>query len=223
MLQQQHQYQATPALLFTATTTTTTTGGGGGSRCAHSGRRNSGKHRHAAPLPLKNDEIRAKELRVVFPEGHEIGTTILPLQKAKDYAAQLGLDLVLASATSDPPVARLASWEKLVYTLRQKQKAQERVARENKKLASPKEIRIGCHIAQHDLDVKLASARKILAEQHQVLRLSITFKGGREIEPAKKVLDSVLESLQDIGKVKDPQHLAKPQMNRWAVQLEPHP
>jgi translation initiation factor IF-3 len=170
-------------------------------------------------LPLKNDQIRAKQLRVVFPE--EGGTRILPLQEAREEATRLGLDLVLASPNAEPPVARIVSWEKMIYSMRQKQKAQERATREHKKLASPKEIRIGCHIAPHDLEVKMASARKILQENHQVLKVSVVFRGGREIDPAKKVLDSILDSLDDIGKVKDPKHLQKPQMNRWAVQLEP--
>ena len=170
-------------------------------------------------LPLKNEQIRAKQLRVVFPEGGE--TQILSLQEAREEATRVGLDLVLASPQAEPPVARIVSWEKMIYSMRQKQKAQERAARESKKLASPKEIRIGCHIASHDLEVKMASARKILQEHHQVLKISVVFRGGREIEPAKQVLDSILDSLGDIGKVKDPKHLQKPQMNRWAVQLEP--
>lgn len=173
-------------------------------------------------LPLKNDQITERELRVVFPEGDPLGTRILPLEEAKKEASQRGLDLVLASNQSDPPVARITSWEKLVFTMRQKEKAQERAARENRKLASPKEIRIGCHIAPHDLDVKLSSARKILQDNH-LLKVSVTFKGGREIEPAKKVLDDILQSLSSLGRVKDPKHVQKAQMNRWAVQLEPIP
>lgn len=185
-------------------------------------KRNQQGMKNQKALPLKNDQITARELRVVFPEGDPLGTKILPLEEAKKEASQRGLDLVLASHQSDPPVARITSWEKLVFTMRQKQKAQERAARENKKLASPKEIRIGCHIAPHDLDVKLSSARKIL-QDNQLLKVSVTFKGGREIEPAKKVLDDVLQSLSSVGRVKDPRHVQKAQMNRWAVQLEPIP
>jgi translation initiation factor IF-3 len=176
--------------------------------------------RQQEALPAKNDEIRGvNELRVVFPEGKE--TKIMALQDAKNAARELNLDLVMASTQSDPPVARIISWEKMLYAMRQKQKAQERAAREHRKLSSPKEVRIGCHIAPHDLETKLAVARKILCDNHQVLKLSVTFKGGREIEAGKKVLDDVLESLGDVGKIKDPKHVQKPQTNRWAVQLEP--
>jgi translation initiation factor IF-3 len=183
-------------------------------------RRKAGGRQKQEALPARNDDIRGvKELRVVFPEGSE--TKIMKLQDAKDAARNLGLDLVMASTQAVPPVARIVAWEKMVYSIRQKQKAQERAAREHKKLSSPKEVRIGCHIAPHDLKVKLAAARKILSDHQQVLRLSVLFKGGREIEPAKKVLEDAVSSLQDVGKIKDPKHVQKPQINRWAVQLEP--
>ena len=175
-------------------------------------------------LPLKNDEIRnIKELRVVFPEsvdGTKGETKVLSLEDAKNAARERNLDLVMASPSADPPVARITVWEKMIYNMRQKQKAQERAAREHRRLASPKEVRMGCHIAQHDLETKLSIARKIL-ESHQLLKLSVTFKGGREIDAGKQILDNALESLQDVGRIKDPKHTQRPQVNRWAVQLEP--
>mmetsp|Transcript_10831 Transcript_10831/g.30218 ORF Transcript_10831/g.30218 Transcript_10831/m.30218 type:complete len:252 (-) Transcript_10831:714-1469(-) len=189
-------------------------------------RKSNSKTNQQEALPLKNDEIcNVKELRVVFPDsmdGSKGETKILSLEDAKDAARERNLDLVLASPSADPPVARITVWEKMIYNMRQKQKAQERAAREHRKLASPKEVRIGCHIAPHDLETKLSIARKIL-ESHQLLKLSVTFKGGREIDAGKQVLDAALESLQDVGKIKDPKHTQRPQVNRWAVQLEPIP
>lgn len=194
---------------------------------ARNRRKSNARSNNQDALPLKNDEIRnIKELRVVFPDDHPSPsmpspkTAIMSLQDAKDAARALNLDLVMASPSANPPVARITAWEKMIYSMRQKQKAQERAAREHRKLASPKEVRIGCHIAEHDLDTKLSSARKIL-ESQQTLRLSVTFKGGREIDDGKKVLDDVLNRLQGIGRLKDPKHTEKPMMNRWAVQLEP--
>ena len=189
-------------------------------------RKSNQKTNQQEALPPKNDEIRnVKELRVVFPDsadGTKGETKILSLADAKAAARQCNLDLVMASPSADPPVARITVWEKMIYNMRQKQKAQERAAREHRKLASPKEVRIGCHIAPHDLETKLSIARKIL-ESHQLLKLSVTFKGGREIDAGKQVLDAALESLQDVGKIKDPKHTQRPQVNRWAVQLEPNP
>jgi translation initiation factor IF-3 len=210
---------------------------------ARNRRKSNARSNNQETLPLKNDEIRnIKELRVIFPDDGAPSTfsttqekpetpatpatpsapktIIMPLQEAKEAARALNLDLVMASPSADPPVARITVWEKMIYNMRQKQKAQERAAREHRKLASPKEVRIGCHIAPHDLETKLSIARKIL-ESHQLLKLSVTFKGGREIDAGKQVLDAALESLQDVGKIKDPKHMEKAMMNRWAVQLEP--
>ena len=178
------------------------------------------KQERSKPLPHKNDEITSPTLRVVFSDGDSNETKILPLEEARKEAAMRNLDLVMASPTAHPPVARITSWEKLVFSIRKKEKAAERAARENKKLAAPKEIRVGCRIESHDMAVKLASARKILVDKHPV-KLCVTFKGGREIGPAKDVLDNLLGELSDVGKIKDPKHLEKPQMNRWLVQLEP--
>lgn len=182
-------------------------------------RRNQNKARNQKPLPPKNEEISAKELRVVFPEK-ENETKVMSLEEARAAAKERGLDLVMASPTANPPVARIVSWEKTVYSMRQKQKASERTARENKRLAIPKELRIGSKIAAHDMSVKLSTARKILENNH-VLKISVVFKGGREIEPAKEVMMQIAKSLEDIAKLKDPKHLQKPQMNRWVVQFEP--
>ena len=44
----------------------------------------------------------------------------------------------------------------------------------------PKEVRIGCHIAEHDRDLKLGQARGFLGDGYP-LRLVVTFTGGREI------------------------------------------
>lgn len=171
-------------------------------------------------LPLKNGQITCKILRVVFPENEGQETKVMPLEEAQREAASRNLDLVMASETVDPPVARLVSWEKLVYTIRQKEKAQMRSARENKKLAAPKEIRITSNIAPHDMNVKIAAARKILQEHH-ILKLSVLFKGMKEVESSKKVLEQVLQDIEDVGKVKDTKHLVKPQFNRWIVPIEP--
>jgi len=206
---------------------------------ARNRRKSNARSNNQETLPLKNDEIRnIKELRVIFPDDGTPSTSttpekpatpatppapktiIMPLQEAKEAARALNLDLVMASPSATPPVAKIIAWEKMIYNMRQKQKAQERAAREHRKLSSPKEVRIGCHIARHDLDTKLATARKILQGQ-QILKLSVTFKGGREIDTGKKVLDDILARLQDVGKIKDPKHMEKAMMNRWAVQLEP--
>eukprot|EP00889_Picochlorum_renovo_P004542 jgi/Picre1/31572/NNA_006924.t1 len=46
-------------------------------------KRNQQGMKNQKALPLKNDQITARELRVVFPEVDPLGTKILPLEEAK--------------------------------------------------------------------------------------------------------------------------------------------
>ena len=105
------------------------------------------------------------------------------------------MDLVLVSARAAPPVARIVEWDKVVYGLRKKEKAAERSQREHRRLAAPKEVRVGCHTAEHDLLLKVAQARRFLGDGHH-LRLAVTFKGGREVAAARQRLGDVLNQLQ---------------------------
>ena len=54
---------------------------------------------------------------------------------------------------------------------------------------------MGCRIAEHDLGVKLASARRFVEEGHH-LRLTITFRGGRELQPSRELLTHTLAQLE---------------------------
>ena len=57
-----------------------------------------------------NREIRAREVRVIDPEGKQLG--ILPLVEALRAAAESELDLVEVSPKSDPPVCRIMDYGK---------------------------------------------------------------------------------------------------------------
>jgi translation initiation factor IF-3 len=49
-----------------------------------------------------NDRIRVPEVRLVGPEGEQVG--IVPIGKALELAAEADLDLVEVSATARPPI-----------------------------------------------------------------------------------------------------------------------
>lgn len=170
----------------------------------------------AARLPPRNNQITAGELRVVFPPEEEKQPAIMALPEAMKEAESRGLDLVLIAPSADPPVARLADFKKVVYSLQQKEKAASKAARENKKLSIPKEIRMKCFIAEHDLSMKLDQANKWLEEGYNV-KIAIRFRGARGIEPGKELLNRVLEKMKDTAEVVDPRALQKPQMNQWLV------
>nr|MCU0539941.1 translation initiation factor IF-3 [Desulfobacterales bacterium] len=63
------------------------------------------------PLPPRtdrtniNNEIRARQVRVIDPEGNQLG--VIPIEQALASAAEFGLDLVEVSPNADPPVCKI--------------------------------------------------------------------------------------------------------------------
>ena len=66
----------------------------------------------------RNEQIRARELRVIGPEGEQLG--ILGRNEAIAMAKEHGLDLVEVAATADPPVCRVMDYGKFKYETQKK-------------------------------------------------------------------------------------------------------
>ncbi|MEZ5137982.1 MAG: translation initiation factor IF-3 [Acidimicrobiales bacterium] len=74
--------------------------------------------------PRINDRIRAREVRLVGPDGEQIG--IKPLPEALNYARALDLDLVEVADKANPPVCRVMDYGKYKYETAQKAKESRR-------------------------------------------------------------------------------------------------
>lgn len=83
----------------------------------------------------------------------------------------------------------------VLYEMRKKAKTAAKQQREQQRLADPKEVRIGCRAAPNDLALKVGRARAFL-EEGQHLRLSVLFKGARELAEARGVVLSILAHLE---------------------------
>ena len=138
-----------------------------------------------------NEEIRAKELRVIGQSGEQLG--IMSAKEALKIAQKAGVDLVEISPNAEPPVAKIIDWGKYQY---QKMKEQQK----NKKKAKAielKQMRFGLKIGSGDLEIKLRKIKKFLANGDKV-KIQIVFKGRemahKEIgfEMAEKII-SLLE------------------------------
>ena len=81
-----------------------------------------------------NEEIQDKELRVIGPDGAQLG--IMSSQAALDMAAELDLDLVKISPTANPPVCKIMDYGKFRFDQMKKEK-------ENRKNQRVVEIKIG--------------------------------------------------------------------------------
>ncbi|KAI7835547.1 hypothetical protein COHA_010552 [Chlorella ohadii] len=172
-------------------------------------------------LPEKNEEIRAKEVRVLFPDPEQ-PSEVMPTKQALRLARQQEMDLVMVTPRADPPVARITEWSKVIYDVQKREKAAAKQLLAQRRAADPKEVRFSCQIGEHDLGVKMAQARKFL-EEGNLLRLVVLFKGGPQIALGHEVTLYLVGQLADLARVKDEKHLQRPQRNQWAVMLEPLP
>jgi translation initiation factor IF-3 len=141
-----------------------------------------------------NDEIRAKEVRLVGAEGEQIG--IVPIREALQMAIDKNLDLVNVAPTAKPPVCRIMDYGKFRY----EQQKKEKEARKNQKVVELKEVRFSATIEENDFQTKLRNVVKFLKDGDKV-KCSIRFR-GREITHAsigQRVLDRVAEEVKDLS------------------------
>jgi translation initiation factor IF-3 len=146
-----------------------------------------------------NDNIRARELRVLGDDGEQFG--IISRDEALQIAEEKGLDLVLMSPNAKPPVAKIMDYGKHKYQLEKKKKE----ARKNQKTIDVKEVKFSCKIAENDIAYKVKHAREFLeAGKHVKLRV---FLRGREManpEWGIDVLNRVWPMLEDVGNLEQP-------------------
>ena len=123
-----------------------------------------------APAYRINGKIRAREVRVIGPDGQQIGVISLP--EALTLARQHGVDLVEIAATATPPVCRLVDFGKFRYEQSKKEKDSKKHQHANK----VKEVQLSPNIDPHDFGVKLAHAIDFLCEDMKV-KVMLRFRG----------------------------------------------
>jgi len=143
-----------------------------------------------------NKEIRAKEVRVIDPDGNQLG--VIPIQEALRAAMESGLDLVEVSPNAKPPVCKIMDYGKYKYELTKKQQE----AKKKQSTFQLKEIKIRPKTSDHDLQVKMGHIRKFLGKKDKV-RVTVVFR-GREItlsDRGRELLSQVAETVSDISAV----------------------
>ncbi|MEK6692569.1 MAG: translation initiation factor IF-3 [Nitrospirota bacterium] len=149
-----------------------------------------------------NKGINAKEVRLIGPDGKQIG--IVPSHEALRKAVEVGLDLVEIAPTATPPVCRIMDFGKYKYEQTKKHHA----ARQHQKTMQIKEIKIRPHIDEHDLEFKLRNIKKFLEAGNRT-KVTMMFR-GREMaypEMGKSTLERIAMEVTDIGTVEHPPRL----------------
>jgi translation initiation factor IF-3 len=117
-----------------------------------------------------NDEIRAKEVRLVDENGEQKG--IVSLAEALRAAESVELDLVEIVANAEPPVCKIMDFNKHLFDLKQKQKE----AKKKQHQVQVKEIKLRPGTDVGDYNVKLRAITKFLEEGNKV-KITLRFRG----------------------------------------------
>ncbi|MGI6558672.1 MAG: translation initiation factor IF-3 [Limnochordia bacterium] len=149
-----------------------------------------------------NGQIKAREIRVISPDGKQLG--VMPLREGLRLAAERNMDLVEVAPTARPPVCRIMDYGKYRY----EQSKRDREAKKRQKVISVKEVRMSPKIDEHDFQVKARNAERFLKDGDKV-KVSVRFR-GREIvhaELADKRLGELAGLVRDYGVVESPPKL----------------
>jgi len=143
-----------------------------------------------------NEQIKVPEVRLIGPDGQQIG--VMPTKEALAFAAEAHQDLVEVAPQAAPPVCRVMDYGKFKY--QQSKKQQE--ARRRQTIIQVKEIKMRPKIEEHDMGFKLRNTRRFLEDGDKV-KISVIFR-GREIahtDRGFKLLALVAEALAEVATV----------------------
>lgn len=146
-----------------------------------------------------NEQIKAKEVRLIGEDGEQLG--VVALNIALNKATDAGLDLVLIAPTAKPPVAKIIDYGKYRYELARRDKE----AKKKQKTIEVKEVRLSPNIDTNDLNTKMGAARKFLEKGNKV-KLTLRFRGREmtRMNASKYILDEFAEGLSDIAVIDKP-------------------
>ncbi len=140
----------------------------------------------------RNHRIRVPEVRVISPEGKQLG--ILATSKAIALALEVGLDLVEVASNARPPVCRIMDFGKYVYEESKKTSHAKATA------SKIKEIEFTPRIEENDFYTKLRRGEVFLSHGSKV-KLRLKFR-GREMartEIGFEVMKRAIAELSTMG------------------------
>ena len=144
----------------------------------------------------KNDKIRAREIRVIGPDGGMLG--VMPPDEALKIAKSHHLDLVEVASKAMPPVCRILEFGKYKYELSKQKRNKEKTSKR------VKEAKFRPRIEEHDYITKLRRSEKFL-HQGNKLKITLMFR-GREMEHKDLGMNLVKQAIKDlvgVGKADD--------------------
>ena len=146
-------------------------------------------------VAIVNERIRFAKVRVIDTHGVQLG--IFSTKEGINLAEKDGMDLVLVSDKSDPPVCRILDYGKYKFT----QEKRAREARKKQHSATTKEVKMRYKIEEHDYKVRVNQAIRFL-EAGDKVKATITFK-GREIQHSDLAIELLNKLANDLSNLSD--------------------
>jgi len=157
-------------------------------------------HQKEPPInePRINERIRVPEVRLVGPNGEQVG--IVRIEDATRLAEESELDLVEVAPNSRPPVVKLMDYGKFKYEADVKA----REARRNQANTEVKEMRFRLKIDDHDYETKKGHVIRFLQGGDKV-KVTIMFRGREQSRPemGRRLLLKLADELQDLSVVEN--------------------
>ncbi len=151
---------------------------------------------HHISEPRINERIRVPEVRLVGPNGEQVG--IVRVEDALRLAQDADLDLVEVAPTARPPVVKIMDFGKFKYETDMKA----REARRNQANTVLKEIRFRLKIDPHDYATKKGHVERFLSAGDKV-KVMIMFRGREQSRPEAglRLLQHLAEEVSELGSV----------------------
>jgi translation initiation factor IF-3 len=149
---------------------------------------------HISVEPRINERIRVPEVRLVGPNGEQVG--IVSVNDALRLAQEADLDLVEVAPTARPPVCKLMDYGKFKYESALKA----RESRKNQAQTVIKEIKLRPKIDPHDYGTKKGHVERFLKQGDKV-KVTIMFRGREQSRPELgfRLLQRLAGDVEELG------------------------
>ena len=169
---------------------------------------NYGKKPNQQPKELINELIRFPQVRLIGPDGEQLG--VMSSREAQLKANEYNLDLYCVAPNATPPVCKILNYGKFRYE--QQKKAKEN--RKNQVKIEVKEIQLTPQIGAHDMETKARAAVKFL-EQGNKIKVGVRFRGRQmtHLEVGEEALNKFIELLGESAQIEK----AAAMEGRWLI------
>ncbi|MGM0440406.1 MAG: translation initiation factor IF-3 [Chlamydiota bacterium] len=141
-----------------------------------------------------NEEIRVPSVRVIGPDGEQVG--IMPVAQAVKLAEDKSLDLVEIAPNATPPVCKIIDYGKFRYNQTKREKESKKAQHQIK----VKEVKLKPNINDHDFEFKMKHARQFLDKGNKV-KVTCMFRGREVVHPevGEEQINKMCKAVEDMA------------------------